>query len=134
MMVCLLSRKLWDTRIFYCIQREEIYFTVLIGLFKSSYYLIFPSTSAINTYLHSKQEKNWGNTSFNQLKYYFFLLLFHIKIAYFVRERIHLSIGIFISMKNKFFFFLIRKLRKMVKTSKFVSQRQNKTKKIDVKQ
>ena len=41
-------------------------------------------------------------TSCNQLKYYLFLLLFYIKIAYFVRERIELFIGIYISMKSTF--------------------------------
>ena len=82
--------------------------------------------SAINTYLHSKQEKNWGNmTSYNQLKYFFFLLLFYIKIAYFVRERIELFIGIYISMKSTFLF-KPESSEKMVKTSKFVSQKQNK--------
>ena len=58
--------------------------------------------SAINTYLHSKQEKNWGNmTAYNQLKV-FFLLLFHLIIEYFVRVRIDLSIGIYISIKSTF--------------------------------
>ena len=66
--------------------------------------------------------------SCNQLKYYFFLLLFYIKIAYFVRERIELFIGIYISMKSTFPF-KPESSEKMVKTSKFVSQKQNKTKK-----
>ena len=72
-------------------------------------------------------------TSYNQLKYYLFLLLFYIKIAYFVRERIELFIGIYIFMKSGFLF-KPESSEKMVKTSKFVSQKQNKTKKIDVKQ
>ena len=67
-------------------------------------------------------------TSCKQLKNNFFLLLFYIKIAYFVRERFHFSIGTYISMKSKFFF-LIRKLRKMVKTSKFISQKRKKKQK-----
>ena len=41
-------------------------------------------------------------TSCNQLNYYFFLLLFYIKVAYFVRKRIELFIGIYISMKTTF--------------------------------
>ena len=72
-------------------------------------------------------------TSCNQLKYYLFLLLFYIKIAYFVRERIELFIGIYIFMKSTFVFKL-ESSEKMVKTSKFVSQKQNKTKKVDIKQ
>ena len=81
----------------------------------------------INTYLNSKQEKIWENmTSCKQLKNNFFLLLFYIQIAYFVRERIELFIGIYISMKCTFLF----SSEKMVKTSKFVSQKQNKTKKL----
>ena len=76
--------------------------------------------------MHSKQEKNWGNmTSCKQLKNNFFLLPFHIKIAYFVRERIELFIGIYISMKSTFLF-KPESSEKMVKTSKFVSQKQNK--------
>ena len=98
--------------------------------------LNFPVNSAINIYLHSKKEKNWGNmTSCNQLKDNFFLLLFHLLfhliIEYFVRERFALSIGIYIPMKSTSFF-KSESLEKMVKTSKFVSQKQNK--KIDVKQ
>ena len=54
-------------------------------------------------------------------------------MAYFVRERIELSIGIYISMKSTFPF-KPESSEKMVKKSKFVSQKQNKTKKIDVKQ
>ena len=57
--------------------------------------------------LHSKQEKNW---------------------AQFVRERIELFIGIYISMKSTFPF-KPESSEKMVKTSKFVSQKQNNTKK-----
>ena len=72
-------------------------------------------------------------TSCNQLKYYFVLLLFYIKIAYFVREKIELFIDVYISMKSTFLF-KPESSEKMVKTSKFVSQKQNKTKKIDVKQ
>ena len=73
-------------------------------------------------------------TSCNQLKYYFFLLLFYIKIAFFVRERIELFIDVYISMKSTFPFKL-ESSEKMVKTSKFVFQKQNKKKKkIDVKQ
>ena len=46
-----------------------IYFTFFIRLYKCKCYIIFPQTRAINTYLHSKQEKFWGNmTYFNQLK------------------------------------------------------------------
>ena len=73
-------------------------------------------------------------TSCNQLKYYFFLLLFYIKIAFFVRERIELFIDVYISMKSTFPF-KPESSEKMVKTSKFVLQKQNKQKKnIDVKQ
>ena len=72
-------------------------------------------------------------TSCNQLKYCFFLLLFYIKIAFFVRERIELFIDVYISMKSTFPFKL-ESSEKMVKTSKFVFQKQNKKKKIDVKQ
>ena len=73
-------------------------------------------------------------TSCNQLNYYFFLLLFYIKVAYFVRKRIELFIGIYISMKSTFLF-KPEISEKIVKTSKFVSQKQNKKKKkIDVKQ
>ena len=68
-------------------------------------------------------------TSCNQLKYYLFLLLFYIKIAYFVTERIELFIGIYIFMKSTFPF-KPKSSEKMAKTSKFVSQKQNK--KIDV--
>ena len=57
--------------------------------------------------------------------------IFYIKIAYFVRERIELFIGIYIPMKSTFLF-KPESSEKMVKTSKFVSQKQNK--KIDVKQ
>ena len=64
-------------------------------------------------------------TSCNLLKYYFFLLLFYI--AYFVRERIELFIGIYISIKNTFPF-KPESSEKMVKTSEFVLQKQNKTK------
>ena len=98
--------------------------------------LNFPVNKWINTYLHSKQEKNWANmTSCNQLKNYFFLLLFYIKIAYFVRERIALFTGIYISMKSTIPF-KPESSEKIVRTSKFISQKQNKTKKkkIDVKQ
>ena len=78
------------------------------------------------------QEKDLENmTSFKQLKDNFFLFLFHLIIEYFVRERLELSIGIYISMKSAFFI-KSESLEKMVKTSKFVSQKQNK--KIDVKQ
>ena len=70
--------------------------------------------------LHSKQEKNWGNmTSCIQLRNNFFLLLFHLIIKYFVRERFELSIGIYVSIKSTLFFKL-ESLEKMVKTSKFV--------------
>ena len=76
-------------------------------------------------------------TSCNQLKYYFFLLLFYIKISYFVRERIELYIGVYISMKSTFSF-KPESSEKMVKASKFVSQKKTKKqeneKKIDVKQ
>ena len=67
-------------------------------------------------------------TSSNQLKYFFFLLPFYIKIAYFVRKRIELFIGIYIyiSMKSTFPF-KPESSEKMVKISKFVSQKQNKT-------
>ena len=42
----------------------------------------------IRTYIHSKQEKNWGNmTSCIQLKDNFLLLLFHLITEYLVRER-----------------------------------------------
>ena len=81
----------------------------------------FLETIAINTYLHSKQEKNWGNmTSCNPHKN-------------FVRERIELFIGIYIygiyiSMMKSTFPFNPESSAKMVKTSKFVSQKQNKTK------
>ena len=68
-------------------------------------------------------------TSCNQLKYYFFLLLFYIEIAYFVRERIKLFIGIFISMKGTFPF-KPESSEKMVKTSKFVLQKQKNKKKL----
>ena len=57
-------------------------------------------------------------TSCNQLEYYFFLLLFYIKIAYFVRERIELFIDTYISMKSTFPF-KPESSEKMVKTSKF---------------
>ena len=52
-------------------------------------------------------------TSCNQLKYYFFLLLFYIKIAFFVRERIELFIDVYISMKSTFPFKVVvtKKLR-----------------------
>ena len=77
---------------------------------------------------YSKQEKNWGNMSLcNQLKHYSFLLLFYIKIAYFVKERIEFYIGKHISMKNTFPFKL-ESSKKLVKTSKFVSQKQTKKK------
>ena len=67
--------------------------------------LNFP-VNKCNTYLQSKQEKNWENmTSFNQPKNNFLLLLFHLIILYFVRERFHLSIGIYISMKSTFLSF-----------------------------
>ena len=73
-------------------------------------------------------------TSCNLLKYYFFLLLFYIKITYFVREMIELLIGVYISKKSTFPS-KPGSSEKMVKTSKIVSQKQNKTnKKIDVKQ
>ena len=52
---------------------------------------------------------------------------FYIKIAYFVRERIELLIGIYISMKSTFPF-KPESSEKMVKTSKFVLQKQNKKK------
>ena len=39
--------------------------------------------------------------SCEQLKNNFFLLLFYIKIAYFVRERIELFVGIYLSMKSR---------------------------------
>ena len=43
MIACLLHRKLWETRIFYCICEDKfIYISVLIGLYKCNYYLIFP--------------------------------------------------------------------------------------------
>ena len=72
-------------------------------------------------------------TSCKQLKNNFFLLPFYIKISYFVRGRIELFNGIYIFMKSTF---LLKPESSeiMVKTSKFVSQKQNKTKKIDVKQ
>ena len=61
------------------------------------------SVGIIFIHLDSKQEKNWGNiTSCKQLKYHFPFLLFYIKIAYFVRERIELFIGMYISMKSTF--------------------------------
>ena len=60
--------------------------------------------------MHSKQEKIWENMiSCEQLKNKFFLLVFYIKIAYFVRERIELFIGIYISMKSTFPFKLKKK-------------------------
>ena len=68
-------------------------------------------------------------TSCNQLKDNFLLLLFHLIIVYFVRERFHLYIGIYIFMKSTFSF-LIKKLRKLAKTPKFVLKKQNKTKKL----
>ena len=54
-------------------------------------------------------------------------------MAYFARERIELFIDIYISMKSTFPF-KPESLEKMVKISKFVSQKQKKTKKIDFKQ
>ena len=77
--------------------------------------------------MHSKQETNLENmTSYcKQLKNNFFLLLFYIKIVYFVRERIALFIGIYISMKSTFPF-KAESSEKMVKKSKFVSKKQNK--------
>ena len=69
-------------------------------------------------------------TSLSQLKYYFFLLIFHLIIKYFGRERFELSIGIYISMKSTFF--KSESLEKIIKTSKIVLQKQSK--KIDVKQ
>ena len=76
--------------------------------------------------LHSKQEKIWENmTSCKQLKNILFLLLYYIKTAYFVRERIELFIGLYISMKSTFHF-KPESSDKMVKTSKFVSQKLNK--------
>ena len=65
-------------------------------------------------------------TSCKQLKNNFFLLLFYVIIAYFVRERIELSIDTYISMKSTFIF-KSESSEKMVKTFKFVSQK-NKTK------
>ena len=50
------------------------------------------------------------------------ILLFYIIIAYFVIERIGLSIGIYISIKC----LMSESSEKMVETSKFVSQKQNK--------
>ena len=67
-------------------------------------------------------------TSCKQLKDNFFFFLFHLIIEYFVRERLELSIGIYISMKSAFFI-KSKSLEKMVKTSKFVSQKQNKQQK-----
>ena len=67
----------------------------------------------------------------NQLKDNFFLLLFHLIIEYFVRERFELSIGIYISMKSTIYF-KSESLEKMVKKKKICL---TKTKqKIDVKQ
>ena len=66
-------------------------------------------------------------TSCNQLKNNFFLLLFYIKIAYFVGERIELFIGVYIFMKSAFLF-KPESSEKMVKTSKF--SRKNKTNKL----
>ena len=74
-------------------------------------------------------------TSCNELKYYFFLLLFYIKIAYFVRERIELFIfHWYIYFMKSTFLFKPESSEKMVKTSKFVKNKKKKTKKIDVKQ
>ena len=67
-------------------------------------------------------------TSCNQLKYYFFLILFYIKIAYFVREKIKLFIGIFISMKGTFPF-KPESPEKMVKTSNLSCKNKTKQKK-----
>ena len=55
-------------------------------------------------------------------------------MAFFVRERIELFIDVYISMKSTFPF-KPESSEKMVKTSKFVSQKQNKKKKkVDAKQ
>ena len=62
-------------------------------------------------------------TSCNQLKYYFFRLLFYIKIAFFVRERIELFHDVYISIKSTFPF-KPESSEKMVKTSKLVLQKQ----------
>ena len=63
------------------------------------------------------------------VKILFFLLLFYIKkIAYFVRKWIELFIDVYNSMKSTFTF-NPESPEKMVKTSKFVSQKQTKTKK-----
>ena len=67
-------------------------------------------------------------TSCNQLKYYFFLILFYIKIAYFVREKIKLFIGIFISIKGTFPF-KSESPEKMVKTSNLSCKNKTKQKK-----
>ena len=70
-------------------------------------------------------------TSCKQLKNNFFLLLFYIKIAYFVRERVELFIGIYISIKSTFLF-KPESSEKMVKTN--LSLAKTKQNKIDVKQ
>ena len=66
--------------------------------------------------------------SCNQLKYYFFLLLFYIKNGYFVRETIELFIGIYISMKGTFPF-KPESSEKMVKTSNLSCKNKTKHKK-----
>ena len=119
MIACLLHRKLWDTCIFlFHIFYWIIYFQLLLN---------FPVTEIIAFKTRAKLGRNM--TSCNQLKANFFILLFHLIIVYFVRERFHLYIGIYIFMKITFSF-LIKKLRKLAKTPKFVLKKQNKTKKL----
>ena len=70
-------------------------------------------------------------TSCNELKYYFFLLLFYIKIAYFVRERIELFIfHWYIYFMKSTFLFKPESSEKMVKTSKFVKNKKKKQRKL----
>ena len=69
-----------------------------------------------------------------QLKDNFFLLLFYIKIAYFVRERIELFIDIYISMKSTFSFKPESSENvKIIKICLAKTKQNNNKKKIDVK-
>ena len=85
---------------------------------------IFPwsNLSAIITYLHSRQEKNWENMTFcNQLKITNTLLKKGLifPLVYIFPWKLHISL--------KVYFFMWRSVEKMVKTSKFVSQNWSQT-------
>ena len=83
-------------------------------------------TSAHLLHYYAKRGENFGKmTSCKPSKDNLFLFLFHKINVYFVRERLELSIGIYNSTE-KSCYIKLESLKKMVKTWKSVSQKQNK--------